>query len=313
MGMRPPTTTANLSIKMNHRLELPEERLEAEVKSICKRYKIAPETVRDILEQNFSKQPQLVQKILERHNHEDVTRFKEYKQVIKETKKQVYYSLRQYHQDQNQEKQLSTQLKELLKTQASSEQINQAVTELLLTHVSTQERVEYYQAFYEQLFSLIEPPTAVIDIGCGLHPLSYPFNNTKKPISYVAIDKDNTAIEYLKTFSSHKQPEWLMPICADIAQLEWLSYLNAEAKAWDLAFMLKLIPVVHRQNKALLAKLAEVPARQILVTASTEAMTRKENIMRREDKVLREFIRVANKKIRGHFRIANEFGYLLEN
>jgi len=221
--------------------------------------------------------------------------------VLKSTSKLLRRLKNKFTQDQNQEKQLSTQLKELLKTQASSEQINQAVTELLLTHVSTQERVEYYQAL------------AVIDIGCGLHPLSYPFNNTKKPISYVAIDKDNTAIEYLKTFSSHKQPEWLMPICADIAQLEWLSYLNAEAKAWDLAFMLKLIPVVHRQNKALLAKLAEVPARQILVTASTEAMTRKENIMRREDKVLREFIRVANKKIRGHFRIANEFGYLLEN
>jgi 16S rRNA (guanine(1405)-N(7))-methyltransferase len=297
---------------MNHRLELPKERLEAEVKSICKRYKIAPQTVRDILEQNFSKHPQLIQKILERHNYEDVTRFKAYKQVIKETKKQVYYSLRQYHQDKTQEKQRATQLTALLKTQASSEQINQAVTELLLTHVSTQERVEYYQAFYEQLFSLIEPPTTIIDIGCGLHPLSYSFNNTKKPMTYVAIDKDNTAIEYLKTFSSQVQPKWLRPICADIAQLDWLSYLNAEAKVWDLAFMLKLIPVVHRQNNALFAKLAEVPARQILVTASTEAMTRKENIMRREDKVLREFIQVANKKVIAHFRIANEFGYLLE-
>jgi len=294
---------------MNDNPKLFSEIINIEVESICQRYKVEPEIVRTIVEQNFAKQPKIHQKILERLNTEDITRFKDYQQIIKASKKQVYYLLRQYHQEPAKEIQLITQLKQLITDSSSWEQMDKIITELLLTHVSTRERFKYCTDFYTNLFNLLKPPKNLIDIGCGLQPMAYPF--TMEKINYVAIDKDCKVIECLKIFSSYVQPNCLTPICIDIAQGNWKTNLGTETDTFDVALMLKLIPVVYRQNRALLAKLAKIPAHHILITASTEAMTRNQNIRRREDKFLRKFIALTERNVVSDFCIENEFGYLL--
>ncbi len=293
-------------------LELPEEILEAEVKAICKRYRIDPESARTLLNRNFANRPELLQKILSRYPDEDVTRLRDYRNVIKAVKKQVYYQLRQYHKDKEKEKRLKKQLANLKVTSANSPQIDQLIEALLATHVSTQERFDHYPAFYQTLFSLIEPPQTILDIGCGLHPLSYPFNQPNyAPKSYTAIDKDPDAIETLTLFAPHAQPTRLTPLCADLTSLTPQDYSEQPGDKFDLAFMLKLIPVVHRHNQQLLEKLSQVPTQTLLITASTEAMTRKQDIKRREERVLRKFIAMSGRNIIAQFNIDTEFGYLL--
>ncbi|HEY7415593.1 MAG TPA: hypothetical protein VH593_10400, partial [Ktedonobacteraceae bacterium] len=291
---------------------LPMELLEVEVAATCKQYRIEPEVARKILEGIFSKHPILLQKIAAHYPGKDVTRFGDYKAVIKEARKQVYYHLRQYHRGKEQQTQLKAKLTSLVHASAPPEQVKQVTDELLLTHISTQERFSQYQAFYNGLFAIVPRVQTIIDVGCGIHPLSYPFHREgRKTDLYVAIDKDQQAIDILTTFSRHVLPAQLIPRRANIAQLEQKDYLVNGVDYYDLAFMLKLIPVISRQEKELLLKLIEVPAHKILLMASTTAMTRTDKIAMREDWVLRQFINMTGRPILEHFQIENEFGYLL--
>lgn len=298
-------------------LELPKELVEREVKAICRRYRIDPEEAENILQQHFQRRPDILKKILATYPDEDVTRLNAYKTIIKNVRKYIYYHLRQYQADKKKIADLRKQLEQLIQNKfctPDSPQITHVINELLLTHISTKERVNDYQAFYQEVFACIEPPRKILDIGCGIHPLSYPFEQSQhRPKVYVAVDHHPDVIETLTIFAPYAAPTHLIPVCADIAEANWASYLEHEVDVFDVAFMLKLIPVISRQQRTLLPKLAAVPARQMVITATTEAMTRKENIRKREGRGLFEFIEMAAKKIVATFQIGNEFGYVIED
>jgi len=295
--------------------KLPKELVERETKAICKRYRIDPEEAENILQQHFQRRSDILKKILAKYPDEDITRLSAYKTIIKNVRKHIYYHLRQYQADQQKIEDLRKQLEQLIQNKfrtPDSHQIKHVVNELLLTHISTKERVHDYQAFYQEIFALIDPPRTILDIGCGIHPLSYPFEQSEyRPEVYVAVDNHPEVIETLTIFAPYAEPTRLIPVCADIAEASWTAYPEREIDIFDVAFMLKLIPVISRQRKNLLTKLAEVPSRQIVITATTEAMTRKENIRKREERVLFEFIEMTDKKIVATFQIGNEFGYLI--
>ena len=287
---------------------LPPALLKTEIEAICQRYRINPTEAQAILEQHFAAQPKLLEKIAERYPAEDVTRWGDYRKVIKAVKKQVYYHLRQYHQDTDKEATLKRQLARLVSAEAEPTEIEPMIAELLATHVSTKERFSYYATFYDTLFDLIDPPHTILDLGCGLHPLSYPFRQTDT-MRYIALDKDVEAIKTLALYAPHIEPARLEPICIDLSAVRWSDYLDAPA---DLTVMLKLVPVAVRHNQALLTHLAQAPSRWLLVTASAEAMTRRQSIRHREARVLREFVTLTGREIVADFEIGSEFGYLLK-
>ncbi|MCP4111923.1 MAG: hypothetical protein GY749_41405 [Desulfobacteraceae bacterium] len=290
---------------------MPDKIIEKEVEKICSRYKIDPADAEKIIQENFASRPNLVRKISERCLYEDVTRFSEYKKFIKDVRKQIYYHLRQY-KNKEQENQVGNQLKHLISESADPVQINSLATKLLSSHISTRERFPFYQAFYHTIFGMIEYPRTIIDIGCGFHPLSYPFAcKGKFPENYTAIDRDKGVIDILTTFASCVKPTNLIPVYADLAELKWNDFFYEKEYIFDIAFMLKLIPVIYRQNRKILPELANLPARRILITGSAEAMTRRDNIMRREHRILSEFVRISGRKVIHSFNIENEFGYLL--
>lgn len=288
---------------------LPTKLLQAEVEAICYRYRINPTDARAILEQHFAGQPKLLQKIAERYPAEDVTRLSDYRRVIKAVKKQVYYYLRQYHQELSKETDLKQRLQELNPISADSARLDDLIADLLSTHVSTQERFPYYETFYQVLFDLLDPPRTILDLGCGLHPLSFPFQQTVHALQlYIAIDKDAGAIETLAMYAPHVEPVHLEPVCADLATARWADYVDEQV---DLTLMLKLIPVLQRYDKSVLPHLASVPTRLMLVTASAEAMTRRQSIRRREARVLRQFVALTGREVVANFEVGNEFGHLL--
>lgn len=50
---------------------------------------------------------------------------------------------------------------------------------ILKLHVSSKERLPYYPEIYEKIFEITGKPKTVLDLGCGLNPLSLPFMNIK--------------------------------------------------------------------------------------------------------------------------------------
>ena len=75
--------------------------------------------------------------------------------------------------------------------------------------------------------------------------------------------------------------------------------------------MLKLIPVINRQEDNLLEYLAKIPGNTVVVTGSKEAMVKKKNIQIREDIILKKFIAQTGRKVIKEIDIENEFGYVI--
>jgi 16S rRNA (guanine(1405)-N(7))-methyltransferase len=284
--------------------QLPEDLLEAEVNAICKRYRATPEQARAALIEALAAAPGLAKAVQAR---KDVTRLRAYKDAVKAARKQVYYELRQYRRGADAGISSAAQLEAQVHAGAALAEVQPTVQALLQGHSSTAERDA--AAFYRALFDLVEPPTTVLDVGCGVHPLTYPFGALPTSL-YMALDRDAEAIRALEAFAALVEPARLVPVQADLTGFDW-TQVQQHAHTFDLALMLKLVPVVRRQHRDQLAFLAQAPARQILVTGNVHSLTRREDIRAREDKALRAFISQAARQIVDRFETPGEFGYLL--
>ena len=278
---------------------------------ISRRYRIVPDAAKRVLTRHISEDKKLLSRLHTASKVEDIERLHEFREAVKNAKKEIYYNLRRYHRDKQAEKDLIDELERRIESHRAIEDIYHVRDELLMMHSSTAERFEHYAAFYEELFRITPIPSTILDVACGIHPLSYPFEK-HGPSEYVAIDRDELCIKAVNAFAQLHRTVRLRGILSDIEEIEWHSITTRREKGFDLAFMLKIIPVLKRHDDKLLRKLAAVPAGRILITANAEALTRRLRVSRREDRALRSFIEPSGKKIVSEFRIPNEFGYLIE-
>lgn len=256
------------------------------VADIVKVYKISDVLVWELLQTKLAKNTQLVKlslleptRLVKRH---------EFKDFMRSLRKDIYYKLRTYRSVIDSDNDIA---------------VNRpiSVNALAKTHISTKERLPFIEHFNAQLLNLIGDAKTILDLGGGLYPLIFPFEKFPKLEKYVWLDKDKKVFNDLQTFAK-AQPK-LQLINEEIGTRDWPHF--------DVVLMLKLIPVIYRQKRVLLSALAQIPAHKILVTASKEAMTKHQNIRKREDVVLKKFIDMTGKKVATDFETENEFGYLL--
>jgi len=296
---------------MNETPKVPDEIIERIAGEISRRYRIVPDAAKRVLIKHMAADKKLSSHLETVSGPDAVEHLHEFKKAVKEAKKEIYYNLRRYHRNKQAEKDLIDELRRRIESDRPIEDINHIRDELLLMHSSTEERFEHYTVFYEELFKITSPPETILDVACGLHPLSYPFEKHRLK-RYVGIDRDELCVKTIETFSEKYRNIQLRGILCDIDKIEWQNVADDEVREFDFAFMLKLIPVVKRQNENLLHKLAEAPAGRILITANVKAMVKWHEVSRREDRALKDFIEISGRKTISDFRIPNEFGYLIE-
>jgi 16S rRNA (guanine(1405)-N(7))-methyltransferase len=78
----------------------------------------------------------------------------------------------------------------------------------LASHASTRERIPNQSQFYELLFSHTGKPDSILDLACGLNPLSIPWMELPWSTSYYAYDLNSPRVNFLNKFFSalHRQP-----------------------------------------------------------------------------------------------------------
>ncbi len=59
---------------------------------------------------------------------------------------------------------------------------------LLAVHASTRERLPDLTPFYERIFDVTGKPTTLLDLACGLNPLSFPWMGLPETVRYHAYD-----------------------------------------------------------------------------------------------------------------------------
>ena len=114
---------------------------------------------------------------------------------------------------------------------------------LLARHASTHERLPFLDRFYTAIWDVIGgAPASLADLGCGLAPLALPWMALPPATPYHAIDADVAAIQLVDGFLSLLgQPH--------VAEARDLA-APFTAPAADVALLLKLVPILDRQDPA---------------------------------------------------------------
>jgi hypothetical protein len=178
-------------------------------------------------------------------------------------------------------------------------------------HVSTLERLGSLDELHRRLLSLEPSPRSLLDVGCGRHPLVFPFDTAGRGVErYAAMDKDAGCVELVARYARARGDGRLMAVRADIAD-GWAAVTAAAGlDRFDLALLLQAVPVLRRLRPRVLAVLAGVPAELVVLTGAVRSMTRRERIDRRERPTLLRFTEDAGWRVLGEFRTADEVGVL---
>jgi 16S rRNA (guanine(1405)-N(7))-methyltransferase len=141
----------------------------------------------------------------------------------------------------------------------------QACARIMAQHTSTAERLPYLEEFYRPLGSL-GPIHSVLDIGCGLHPLAFPWMRLPADVSYRCYDIDAQAAPFLTQFFALAGLDGIATV--------WDAALAPPPEQADVAILLKVVPVLDTQVRdAGFALLRALAVRWLLVSFPTRSLS----------------------------------------
>ena len=130
------------------------------------------------------------------------------------------------------------------------------------------ERFQSYGSVYSQIFKITGKPASIIDLGCGLNPLSVHYMNLKK-FRYIALDIDKSSLELIREFFE------LSGIDGKIMVLDFQNEQDIQKLAFiesDVCFMFKILEIDKRIAEDLLTS---VNSKFIIASFSTLSVSGK--------------------------------------
>jgi 16S rRNA (guanine(1405)-N(7))-methyltransferase len=281
--------------------------------SVVKQYRIDENAARTLLRQALETS-RLSSVVADATSPAEIRRTRAFKDAAAAAKRQVYHALRRYRADDGQYAAALTRLQQGGASLAHGE-LTTIIAQITNGHASTRERMADEQAFNGFLAQAIGPAATLLDVGCGVQPLRFPFDALPGLSMYAAVDSNRRSIDAVAAFAAAAGNGVLRPQCNDLSG-GWPSVLAAfeiaEDGCFDVALMLKLVPVVARQAKDVLAVLTKTPARRWIVTGSSVSLAKRASIARRERQVLLRFIADSGRNIVSEFSFGEEFGFVVQ-
>jgi 16S rRNA (guanine(1405)-N(7))-methyltransferase len=139
-------------------------------------------------------------------------------------------------------------LKAAYDTQLETE-IKRACRCVLMLHTSTKERITILEKFYNAIFDITGQPQIIIDIACGLNPLTLHWMDLKETTQYLAYDIDENAVDFINRYLKLTGLR-SMALAQDVI-------IQPPMIEADVALLLKTIPCLERQEKGCSIRLME--------------------------------------------------------
>lgn len=142
----------------------------------------------------------------------------------------------------------------------------EAAAALLALHSSTRERLGYIEECYGKIFSVCGKPATVLDIACGLNPVSFRLMGMNG-VQLTADDAGSAVTDILnRFFAAAAMPDARAYACDVTAELP--------QGRFDLALVMKFLPLAERLEKGGAVKLMNsIDARHIAVSFPTRSLS----------------------------------------
>lgn len=213
-----------------------------------------------------------------------ISEFKQHKNkntAIKAAKKRLHRIVGTYLGDPN----YSLALKELESAFNSYkiDLIKDSCTHIMAEHISTEERLSILDSFYSRIFDVTKTPTAILDIACGLNPLSFPWMGLPTSTRYHAYDIHRTRVNFLNQYFSLQG----LPPFAKVQDI-LVHFPQEEA---DIAFIFKEVHrFEQRQHGCTLPLLDALRVCYLVISLPTRNQTGKWDLKDRHRQLLHSII-----------------------
>lgn len=152
---------------------------------------------------------------------------------------------------------------------ASGKELKEAVLPLLQLQSSIKERIPILDDFYKKIFSVTGAPNSIIDLACGLNPLSWPWMNLPENCRYLGLDIDKEQKDFLNNAFDIADKNNFQAKLGDI--------LTDESPKADIVFLFKILPLLEHQQKGVsLAILKKLPAKFLIVSFPAKSISGRE-------------------------------------
>jgi 16S rRNA (guanine(1405)-N(7))-methyltransferase len=154
-----------------------------------------------------------------------------------------------------------TWLEELRLAAASphQEDLLSACKRMMNFHVSTRERLPCLEEFYVQILYGLPPIRTVLDLACGLNPLSLPWMGLMPGISYTAVDIYEDMMMFLNKAMR------ILGVLGQAISSDVVESLPSQHA--DIALLLKSIPCLEQVDKSIGVRLLDsIQARTLLIS-----------------------------------------------
>ncbi len=205
------------------------------VLSSTKYQHVAPALVRAIGEQELAKRRNL-------------------KEAIKATKNKLHQTVGAYWEN----RQAYTRwLATLHEAKVDPRELRTACATILAQHASTRERLPLLNDFYSTLFADLPPIQSILDLACGLNPLTVPWMPLTPGTTYHARDVDAAQMAFLQQ---------ALPPLGVVGDATVSNLLQPDSlPKVDVILLLKAIPCLEQLDKTIGARLLATLQAPILI------------------------------------------------
>ncbi|MDP9270124.1 MAG: 16S rRNA methyltransferase [Chloroflexota bacterium] len=189
--------------------------------------------------------------VIERLATEELSRARTTADAIKRVKRRLHQSVRAYVPSAGGDLEASlAPLRDAVGRGPGDRALRAACAELLVRHASTRERLPHLDRFYLDVWELTGgAPQSLVDLGCGIGPLALPWMGLAPDAMHRAVDVDLAELALVDAFLGMvHQPHAVE--ARDLAAV-----VDPPFAAVDVALLLKLVPILDRQDAAAAARL----------------------------------------------------------
>jgi len=232
---------------------------------------LSDDFVKRLLLEFFKEYPQIRTNL---EAHPKFLKSKDYKFLLKDIRKNLHDIYGVFILDKKDLSSLKEHMKEVKKIDNEALELHR---EILLTHKSSAERLNDYSFIYEKIFSITGKPKNILDLACGLNPLSFPWMNLKKVYYYASeltFEDSKFIQDYFDLMKGYTDLEG-KAFAMDLLNLKKLPEV-------DICFLLKTLDSLEdlerNYSETLLKK---IPAKFIVVSFPTMSIGGKNTIKQR--------------------------------
>jgi 16S rRNA (guanine(1405)-N(7))-methyltransferase len=213
--------------------------------------------------QASSKYAHVSEDVIRRIGASELGKRRNLKEAIKETKNKLHQVGGAYQEAMHYER--------WIKQLAQTSQKQEVLHEIMRHHASTRERLPILDSFYPALFAELDEVHSVLDVACGLNPLTVPWMPLPKDATYHALDIYADMMHFVGEYMKLTGINGTATPCDVLTAL--IPHPSSLIPPVDVAFVLKTIPCLEQVDKAIGPKLLDIlNARHLVVSFPIQSL-----------------------------------------